>query len=270
MVERVDMVPGTQTNEGNPGPVLEQINRIAEATSIETVWELLVSGLAAYGFVRVNYGLTRGRVGSSIGDPQDVLFLSTRSLDRVRDHHVSGLYRGTPEYRWVLEKVGCVSWGWVQEQRALGKLSADECRAMGAVQAERRRAGVSISFAESSQRTKGAMGLAAERGVLQSDLDQRFPAISAPVMALCNMGHFKMSQMPLPVLRSKLAERQRELLEWVADGKTMQDIGVLTGLSVSAIEKHLRRAREALEVETTAQAVAKAAFLNQMFVSRGI
>jgi len=32
------------------------------------------------------------------------------------------------------------------------------------------------------------------------------------------------------------------------------------------VEKHLRLARENLNVETTAQAVLKAAFLNQMFV----
>ena len=56
------------------------------------------------------------------------------------------------------------------------------------------------------------------------------------------------------------------MLEWVGDGKTTQDIAILLGLTAATVEKHLRLAREALDVETTAQAVLKAAFYNQMFV----
>ena len=41
---------------------------------------------------------------------------------------------------------------------------------------------------------------------------------------------------------------------------------MLMGLTSATVEKHLRLAREALGVETTAQAVLKAAFANQMFV----
>jgi len=56
------------------------------------------------------------------------------------------------------------------------------------------------------------------------------------------------------------------VLQWVGDGKTTQDIALLMGLTAPTVEKHLRLAREALSVETTAQAVLKAAFANQMFV----
>ncbi|MCU9840100.1 hypothetical protein OEZ49_20245 [Ruegeria sp. WL0004] len=120
---------------------LDQVNRIAMATDIGIVWELLVASLRWFGFERVNHGLTRGRVGTSIGDPQDVLFLSTDALDRVRAHHTSGLYRRTAEYRWVLENVGAVSWGWVHAERAAGRLSPDECAAMDEMATSRRRAG---------------------------------------------------------------------------------------------------------------------------------
>ena len=63
----------------------------------------------------------------------------------------------------------------------------------------------------------------------------------------------------------ELTQRQREVLQWVGDGKTAQDIALLMGLTAATVEKHLRLAREALDVETTAQAVLKAAFYNQMF-----
>jgi DNA-binding CsgD family transcriptional regulator len=55
-------------------------------------------------------------------------------------------------------------------------------------------------------------------------------------------------------------------LQRVGDGKTTQDIAILLELTPATIQKHLRLAREALDVETTAQAVLKAAFYNQMFI----
>jgi len=51
----------------------------------------------------------------------------------------------------------------------------------------------------------------------------------------------------------------------VADSKTTQDIAILMGVSAAMIEKHLRLARDTLDVKTTAQAVAKAAMLNMIF-----
>ncbi len=63
------------------------------------------------------------------------------------------------------------------------------------------------------------------------------------------------------------AKLDAEALQWVGDGKTAQDIALLMGLTPATVEKHLRLAREALDVETTAQAVLKAAFYNQMFMA---
>lgn len=63
-----------------------------------------------------------------------------------------------------------------------------------------------------------------------------------------------------------MTKRQREALEWVGDGKTMQDTAMLMGLTVATVEKHLLLARDTLAVDTTAQAVFKASFSNQMFV----
>ena len=56
------------------------------------------------------------------------------------------------------------------------------------------------------------------------------------------------------------------MLQWVGDGKTTQDIALLMGLTAATVEKHLRLARDSLSVETTAQAVLKAALQNQMYV----
>ena len=65
--------------------------------------------------------------------------------------------------------------------------------------------------------------------------------------------------------RRALTERQREVLEWVGDGKTIQDIATLMNRKPATVEKHLRLARESLNVETTAQALLKASFLKQIY-----
>ena len=83
-----------------------------------------------------------------------------------------------------------------------------------------------------------------------------------------NVAHLKIMNLPYTAARKMLTKRQRETLEWVGEGKTTQDIGVIMGLTPATVEKHLRLAREALDVETTAQAVVKASFQNQIFLVR--
>ncbi|SLN47443.1 helix-turn-helix transcriptional regulator [Roseisalinus antarcticus] len=251
---------------------LHRICEIAEAATVEDVWQRIVTALRPHGFVRVNYGFTRFHTGRGIGDPDDAFFLSTHNLAGVKWWHESGHYLRSVEYRWVNQNVGACDWGWAARERAAGRLSAAECAAMDALDARgtaRARAGYTISFPEGMPRSKGAMGLAAERGVPQAEVDAHWADHGVAVLALCQMAHFKLSQMPLAVKSLTLGPRQREVLEWVADGKTLQDVCLLTGLSRSAVEKHLRRARDDLGVETTAQAVAKMAFLNQLFVTGG-
>jgi LuxR family transcriptional regulator len=88
---------------------------------------------------------------------------------------------------------------------------------------------------------------------------------------LNNVAHLKILSLPFTTMSGRrLTKRQREALEWVGDGKTSQDIAVLMGLTQATVEKHLRLARETLGVETTAQAVLKASFQNQMFRLEGI
>ncbi|HBQ37029.1 MAG TPA: LuxR family transcriptional regulator, partial [Rhodobacteraceae bacterium] len=44
------------------------------------------------------------------------------------------------------------------------------------------------------------------------------------------------------------------------------DIATIMDLTSATVEKHLRLAREALDVETTAQAVLKASYQSQIFI----
>jgi LuxR family transcriptional regulator len=127
-------------------------------------------------------------------------------------------------------------------------------------------AGYTISFKSVSSRAKGAISLCGRADLSQDALDQIWAEQGDDIVLMNNLVHLKILTLPIPLQNQNLTPRQREALEWVGDGKTMQDIAQIMGLTQATIEKHLRLARETLNVETTAQAVAKAAFHNQMFV----
>ena len=259
-------VTANQYWKGNPvSGVLTLLGRIASASSVQDIWDLAVSHLQPLGFSRLNYGFTKFRYDRSIGDPDDVLFLTTGSAEYAQRYFRGGLYARTPVYRWVTKNVGYCSWRWVQEAYAAGTLPPDEMDAVRLNQSLGVVAGLSISFPETSSRSKGALGMIADAGLSHDDVDAIWAASSEEIMAVANMMHLKISQLPMPTRRRPLTVRQREALEWVADGKTAQDIAILMGVSPAMIEKHLRLARDALDVETTAQAVAKGAMLNMIF-----
>jgi len=61
-----------------------------------------------------------------------------------------------------------------------------------------------------------------------------------------------------PVNTAALTAREREVLEWVAAGKTNRDIAAIVGARPRTIEKHLERIYEKLGVETRTAAVMRA------------
>ena len=127
-------------------------------------------------------------------------------------------------------------------------------------------AGYTISFKSVSARSKGAIALTARRGMTQADIDAVWEEHGRDIHLMNNIAHLKILTLPYNTPPRSLTKRQRGALEWVGDGKTMQDNALLMGLTSATVKKHLRLAREALAVETTAQAVLKAAFANQMFI----
>ena len=128
------------------------------------------------------------------------------------------------------------------------------------------RAGYSISFKSISPRAKGAIALTARAEISQAEIDTVWAENGDEILVMNNVCHLKIMTLPYSAPSRKLTKRQREALQWVGDGKTTQDIALLMGLTPATVEKHLRLARESLSVETTAQAVLKAALQNQMFV----
>jgi LuxR family transcriptional regulator len=245
--------------------VIGLLNRIAEAPSIDAVWALATGHFASLGFARANYGFTRFRHQRTIGDPEDALFLTTCDTDYARRYFEGGLYARTPVFRWAERNSGACTWKWVRDAYESGRLSPEEAEAVRQNIAIGVVAGISISFPEASARAKGAIGLIADVGLDHDAVEQIWTARGDEIRAVAHMMHLRIVQLPQLSRSRALSPRQREALEWVADGKTTQDVALLMGVSPAMVEKHLRLAREALAVETTAQAVAKGALLNMIF-----
>lgn len=246
--------------------MLVTFERMIEAGSVPEVWHIYLDTAAEFGFTRVLYGYTTDRAGQPYGDLDHALYLSNHESAYLETFIGKGLYKDAPMVRWAADTVGAASWRLVSEAYLAGRLTPTERRVVEFNQSMGVTAGYSISFKDVSTRAKGALGLVGAPGMTQDEVDAVWEREHRHLMALSTLLHLKVTSLPRTV-PSTLTQRQREALEWVADGKTTQDIAVLMGISTAMVEKHLRLAREALDVDTTAHAVAKAARLSQIFVS---
>lgn len=245
--------------------VLPLLGRIAEGNSIAEVWSLATAFYRDLGFSRANYGFTRFLRREGIGNPADAIFLTTGEADYARRYFDHGFFARTPVYRWAIANAGACTWGWVKEAYDAGLLTPEEREAVEINASMGVKAGISVSFPENSARSKGALGLIADPGISHARVEEIFDAHRDEIVAVAHMMHLRIILLPQPPGERKLTERQRQALEWVADGKTAQDVALLMDVSAAMVEKHLKLAREALGVETTAQAVAKAALMNLIF-----
>lgn len=242
---------------------LDRIETICDADTVEAVWDVLVERLSRHGFDRLMYGLTRYKTASSFGDPQDMLVLTNHPPAYTDRFIGEAMYFHAPMVRWSAENVGACGWRWVQENfdsfTPAERKVLEFNKAMGVI------AGYTISFPHTSHRSRGAMAVTARAGMHQHEVDAIWAEHGREIHGLCNVAHLKLMSLPHSGSRRALTRRQREVLEWVGDGKTMQDIADIMGLTAATVEKHLRLARDALDVDTTAQAVMKASLQNQIF-----
>lgn len=239
---------------------------ITNADSVQDLWKIHCLSMDKYGFDRLIYGFTQFLTPTSFGDPNDFIVLTNHTPAYRKGFVEDGLYRNAPMVRWALENEGHCSWRSLGEQISKGTLDEKATKVVAFNLQHKVHAGYTISFKSVSHRAKGAISLTTGPDLTQDDADKIWSEHGQDIILLNNLVHLKFLTLPLPLTNQKLTPRQREALEWVGDGKTMQDIAQIMGLTQATIEKHLRLARETLNVETTAQAVAKAAFHNQMFI----
>lgn len=244
------------------------ITAIHTGASVAEVWTLLCAIMLRYGFDRINYSHTRRLIDPERASRSERLYLSSHDDPRVEQAYLGSALDASPMRRWAAENIGAISWrerdrlmdeyGWSDRKARLARL-LDE---LGL------KAGYTIGFAGGIRSEKGAMGLCAQAGLGQDWVDALWHREGPRIEALAHAANARITSLPLPMGDAQLTNLQRQIIGWLADGKTVQDTALLVGRSVSTVEKQLRLIREALLVETTVQAVAKLAFLNQLTLSR--
>ena len=245
--------------------LIQHLDDILATTQVDDLWDLHVNKMKQYGFDRLIFGFTRYCGETSFGDPDDWLVLTTQSPEYMNVFIGEGLYFDAPMLRWSMKNRGACSWRWMTEPENIERMTPAERRVLEFNRSMGVTAGYTISFLSVSARTKGAIALTAAKGISQGEIDATWDKHGREILLMNNVMHTKIQTLPYSGDR-RLTSRQREVLQWVGDGKSIQDIAVLLGRKPATIEKHLRLAREALGVETTAQAVLKAALFNQMFL----
>ena len=245
---------------------LEYIKAVMNETSLEALWDMHVARMSDYGFDRLIYGYTNFRSGVSLGDVEDFFILSNHSREYLDKFLGEGMYFHTPMMEWTLNNSGAKSWQAVHDAYDAGLLSPEQIEVYRDNQSLNLTAGYTISFPAVSSRTKGAISLGGRSGLTQRDVDDIWAQHGGNIVLINNVAHLKIHSLPYTYPERELTKRQREVLEWVGDGKTIQDIATLIERTPATVEKHLRLARQAMNVETTAQALLKASFMHQIYL----
>lgn len=247
-------------------PLIDYVNRILVCETIEDVWALHVAKMTEFGFDRLLYGSTRAVTDGLFGNFADGFVLS--NYDKGFVDALFGerkLFLHVPKNDWASREIGAFNWRIFEEWMNRGALTTEEQAVLELYREHQVRAGYSIRFPKIDIRSAAGIGLCARAGLSHDEVDEIWAQDGEEIMMLNGIMHLKVSTLPQTGRHHALTDRQREVLEWSADGKTVQDISLILGLSPATIEKHLRLARSVLGVETTAQAVKKAADMNQLY-----
>ena len=244
---------------------LRHIQQIVRTKTSEQLFSVLVEVMASYGFDRIVYGLSRTAKPEIAPECQDLGFFTNIVDGEGKPIVDQQTMMRTPMFRWALNNRGACSWSHAAEELAAGRLTPEEVAAYRHRQRMGVIAGYTISFVDPALRGLAVLSLTARPGLSQEDVDALWAARGEEIELIADVMHLKMRGLPIPIRRRRLSRRQREALEWVAAGKTTQDIATIMGVSPAMVEKHLKLVRETLDVGTTAQAVAKAAMLNHLF-----
>ena len=244
--------------------VTARLARLLQSPTREQVWAQVVDFCALLGFSSVIYARAPESRGTALGDPGDFQILSTLPPEVMRTLVDDGHFRNSVTFHWALHNVGVVSFSTPREA-VPGAPPAYSSESLDFFDRNNLWAGCMVGLPQERTRGKAVMALIAPRSTTQDHVDAILAVHEDLVFTLAAVAHRCLGIMPLDMAGRSLTPRQREVLEWVGQGKTCADIAVIMGITPPTVEKHLRLAREALGVDTTAHALMKAAFLNQMF-----
>ena len=246
--------------------MINYVERLMYAPTIDEAWKALTDRLQELGVPYAHYALARVLDSHAERLCTDVITLSNLEPE-LQDRLSDPEYVATaPTVRWLHEHSGIITWDWVRERQARGLLTSAEEKAFTSLAQSGFQAGYAIGMAGIAPRLNGGIAIYGPRGMTQDEMDRIWRRHGREIVALVGLAHMRFASLPSNLALDQLTPRQREALEWVSHGKSNQEIARIMQLSPATVEKHLRLARQALGVRTTAQAVILAMARNQIFI----
>ncbi|THH38482.1 LuxR family transcriptional regulator [Aliishimia ponticola] len=253
------------SREDVPQVIAEAMQKMVASQDSNIVWEIFCAACEGFGFDKMLYGATRMPKDARLGDLRDALILHHGPKVYADAYIEEELYLYSPTYAWAAQNSGFVSWPAAAAQFN-GEIKPQHMRIAELNAQFGLRSGFVGSLDDVVRGMHGVIGLSPAGAIEQPEADDLWREVGAHIETLSNLLHLRIASLPLPGQRRPLSTRQLEALHWFAQGKTMQDIAVIMGLSANTVEKHLRMARESLDANTTAHAIQKATSLNLLTV----
>lgn len=233
------------------------------------VWRHFAGVMRGFGLNGLLYAYQRGFAGGQLQLRGRSYLFAQHDPQFLDDLLASGQMMRSRALLWARENCGTLSWRELAAWAALHMPQASDAGTREIWLRHGFRAGYVVSFRDPAGRIDGIMSLSA-RGFDQQAVDAIWAEHGRLISVIGQVTHLRLSAMPGPTDQPDqrdpaLSSRQREVLEWIAVGKTTADVAEIMGLRPATVEKHLRLARQTLGAETTPQAVMTATLRDEIF-----
>ncbi|PWJ16993.1 helix-turn-helix transcriptional regulator [Jannaschia seohaensis] len=243
---------------------LSALGEILRANTVGAAWKTFVRVTLSLGFDFLLYAQARHRGPPDPIDPAEVLLLHHGPREWLDAYVDEQLYICNPLFEWAQSHGGFKAVSEVAEG-----FDGPVTRQLHRLMELRKAHGIGPGFLGGLQDAipgvNGAMSICLAADVDDRDAYAIWQVHGTAIETLARTLHLRVSTLPQPLLRP-LSSRQREVLEWSSQGKTVKDIALIMEVEATTIEKHLRLARQALNATNTSHAVRKALTLNLLSV----
>jgi LuxR family transcriptional regulator len=239
----------------------DYMDKMISSQDTNALWAIYAEAMTALGFDKLIYGGTRLPQGARLGDIRDAMILHHGPQGYADAYIGEELYLSSPTYEWAVHNSGFASWADAVQQFKSSP-TPEQMRILQLNAEYGLFAGYVGALSDVVRGMHGVIGISPVGSIDQAATDELWTKVGKQVETLSNLLHLRIASLPFVIQRRPLTSRQKEALHWFAQGKTMQDIATIMGLSSATIEKHLRMARDSLDAQTTAHAVQKATSLN--------
>lgn len=239
----------------------QALTQIVRTTCVADTWRVFCETLEEYGVDVLIYGISNLASYDTFRHLGDTLVLLKAPDDYAEPYLAQRLYRNSLTFEWASRNEGFVSWKEAYKQFPVHPSpNRIEIRSLNAEY--HMLSGQIGTLHHVIPGTKGVIGIGNTAGWETERFAAFWDEHGAQLRALSETMHLRIASLPHIGVFPHLTLRQLEVLSWYAQGKLVQDISTIMGISTGTVEKHLRLAREALDADTTAHAVRKATSLN--------